>query len=99
MLLLLSLQSPTIKTATLLALKRPCREVDLAELDFSSRPFVPEVVVFQSSPLSKQSCPLHHNVAFPCFKEDKLSCPLETLKAYEKRTVSLCSSLGESHLF
>ena len=49
----LSLQSLTIKTATLLALTRPCRGADLAELDLSSRSYVPEGVVFQPSHLSK----------------------------------------------
>lgn len=42
----LSLPDLTIKTAMLLALIYPCRGADLAEMDLSSRPYVPEEVVF-----------------------------------------------------
>ena len=98
----LSLQSLTIKTATLLALTCPWRGADLAELDLSNRSYVPEGVVFQPPHLSKQSCPSHHNTAFffPYFKEDRLLYPVETLKAYEERTVSFHSNNSvENHLF
>ena len=59
-------------------------------------------MVFQPSHLSKQSRPSHHNTAFffPYFKEDRLLCPVETLKAYEERTVSFRSNnSGGNHLF
>ena len=85
----------------LLALTRPCRGADLAELDLSKRLYVPEGVVFQPSHLSKQSRPSHYHISFffPQFKEDKCLCPVETLKVYEERTVSFCSNPGENRLF
>ena len=47
-----SLQDLTIKTAMLLALTRPCRGADLAELDLSIRSYVPEGVPSVSLTLS-----------------------------------------------
>ena len=38
----LLLQELTVKTAMLLALIRPCRGADLAELDLSNRSYIPE---------------------------------------------------------
>ena len=97
----LSLQDLTIKTAMLLALTRPCRGSDLAELDLSNRSYVPEGVVFQPSHLSKQSRPSHHNISFffPSFKEDKCLCPVEALRAYEERTASFRNNAGENRVF
>ena len=86
----------------LLALTHPCRGADLAELDLSSRCYIPEEVVFQPCHLSKQSYPSHHNVVFffAYFKEDRLLYPVETLKAYEENMVSFRSNnSGENHLF
>ena len=97
----LSLQDLTIKTAMLLALTRPCRGADLAELDLSNRSYVPEGVVFQPCHLSKQSRPSHHSISFffPRFTEDKYLCPVETLKAYEERTVSFHNNPRDNRLF
>ena len=54
----LSLQDLAIKTAMLLVLTRPCRGVDLAELDFRNRFHVPEGVV--SSLATYPSYHVHH---------------------------------------
>jgi len=84
----LSLQDLTMKTTLLLALTRPGRGADLAELDLNHRSFVPEGVVFTPVHLSKQSYPSHSNVKFffPAFKDDKNLCPVEILKVYERKT-------------
>ena len=97
----LSLQDLTIKTAMLLALTRPCRGADLAELDLRNRSYVQEGVVFQPSHLSKQSRPSHHNVKFffPKYEEDRCLCPVEALKAYEERTLPFRNNLGENRVF
>ena len=83
----LSLQDLTMKTTMLLALTRPCRGADLAELDLNHRFFVPEGVVFTPVHLSKQSRPSHSNVrfSFPAYKDDKNLYPVETLKVYERK--------------
>jgi len=97
----LSLQDLTIKTAMLLALTRPCRGSDLAELDLNARSYVPEGVVFQPSHLSKQSRPSHHNISFffPRFKENRCLCPVETLKVYEEKTAAFRNNPKENRLF
>ena len=97
----LSLQDLTVKTAMLLALTRPCRGADLAELDLSNRSYIPEGVVFHPHHLSKQSRPSHHSVSFffPKFEEDKCLCPVETLKAYEERTSSFRKDPRENRVF
>ena len=97
----LSLQDLTIKTVMLLALTRPCRGADLAELDLNNRSYVPEGVVFQPSHLSKQSRPSHNNISFffPRFMEDKCLCPVETLKAYERKTTPFRNNAGENRVF
>ena len=97
----LSLQDLTVKTAMLLALTRPCRGADLAELDLSNRSYIPEGVVFHPHHLSKQSRPSHHSVSFffPKFEEDKCLCPVETLKAYEERTSSFRKDPQENQVF
>ena len=89
-----------MKTTVLLALTRPCRGADLAELDLNHRAFVTEGVVFTPVHLSKQSRPSHNNVKFffPAFKEDKILCPVETLKVYERKTSAFRSKSGRNHL-
>ena len=96
----LSLQDLTIKTTMLLALTRPCRGADLAELDLNHRFFVPEGVVFTPVHLSKQSCPSHSNVMFffPAFKDDKNLCPVETLKVYERKTSAFRNKSERNYL-
>ena len=42
-----SLHDLMIKTAMLLALTRPCRRADLAELNLSNQPYIPQGVVFR----------------------------------------------------
>ena len=97
----LSLQDLTIKTAMLLALTRPCRGADLAELDLNNRSYIPEGVVFQPSHLSKQSRPSHHNINFffPKFEEDKCLCPVEALRVYEERTLPFRNNAEGSRVF
>ena len=97
----LSLQDLTVKTAMLLALTRPCRGADLAELDLSNQSYIPEGVVFHPHHLSKQSRPSHHSVSFffSKFEEDKCLCPVETLKAYEERTSSFRKDPRENRVF
>ena len=96
----LSLQDLTIKTTMLLALTRPCRGADLAELDLNHRSFLPEGVLFTPVHLSKQSCPSHNRVKFffPAFKDNKNLCPVETLKVYERKTFTFRNSSGRNHL-
>ena len=97
----LSLQDLTVKTAMLLALTRPCRGADLAELDLSNRSYIPEGVVFHPHHLAKQSRPSHHSVSFffPKFEEDKCLCPVETLKAYEEKTSAFRKDPRENRVF
>ena len=90
-----------VKTVMLLALTRPCRGADLAELDLSIRSYIPEEVVFHPNHLSKRLHPSHHSVSFffPKFEEDKCLCPVETLKAYEERTSSFCKYSQQNQVF
>ena len=85
----------------LLALTRPCRGADLAELDLSNRSYIPEGVVFDPHHLSKQSRPSHHSVSFffPKFEKHNCLCPVETLKAYEERTSSFRKDPRENRVF
>ena len=50
-----SLSDLTVKTVMLLALSRPSRSADLANLDIQFRNYTPEGVVFAPSALTKQS--------------------------------------------
>ena len=93
----LSLKQITWKTTMLLALTRPSRSADLANLYVTERRYTPEGVVFYPHTLAKQS---HQGkpVAeffFPSFMDDIRLCPA-TLRVYEERTQSVRA--GESRL-
>ena len=86
----LSLQDLTLKTAMLLALTRPSRSMDLVNLDIRYRQYSPEGVTFHPAKLAKQSRQ-NKKIAdffFPCFKDNTLLCPVQTLRTYEQRTQS-----------
>jgi len=91
------------KDGNALALTWPCRGADLAELDLKNRSFIPKGVKFTPVHLSKQSRPTYHGVSFffPKFNDDKCLCPVETLKVYERKTLSYHNNTisGRNHLF
>jgi len=91
----------TYKTVILLALTRPSRSVDLANLSLDYRKYSPEGVTFTPTKLakqSKQSKPLT-NFFFPYFPDNKLLCPVTTLRAYEERTKERRNEHNKSQLF
>ena len=85
----LSLRLTSIKSATLLALTRPSRSVDLSKLDIQARSYTASGVTFKAQHLSKQSRPSKPLADFfyPRFPEDPLLCPVVTLQAYESKTL------------
>ena len=84
----LSLKHLSWKVAMLLALTRPSRSADLSQLDLSRRVYKPDGVCFYPTSLAKQSRQSSKiaNFFFPSLPEDRLLCPVTTLKAYEERT-------------
>lgn len=87
----MSLSSLTLKLVTLLALTRPSRSVDLANLDKRFSHYSPEGVTFQSAKLAKQSRqnkPIK-DFFFPKFSQNEKLCPVLALREYEKRTAQL----------
>ena len=77
----------TFKTVILLALTRPSRSVDLANLTGNN--YSPEGVTFALTKLAKQSTQSKPvtEIFFPYFQlGDNYVCPLTTLQAYEDRT-------------
>ena len=91
----------THKTVILLALTRPSRSTDLANLDLDHRRYSPEGVTFIPTKLakqSKQSKPLTE-FFFPCFPGNKLLCPVTTLRAYEERTKGKRGDHNRAQLF
>ena len=87
----LSLQDLSHKLTMLMALTRPSRSADLAQLDLSHRTYSVEGVTFQPTTLSKQSRQQKHGTEFyfPCYPQDELLCPVTTLREYESRTEPL----------
>lgn len=84
----LSLNDLTHKTVMLMALTRPSRAADLANLSLEHRKYSPEGVTFAPTKLAKQS---RGNKAlaeffFPSFPDNTRLCPVATLRAYEEET-------------
>ena len=84
----LTLKQLTLKTAMLLALTRPSRSVDLANLDISTHTFMANGMVFKPLHLSKQSRASRPNEEFFFleFTQDHILCPVQTLRVYESQT-------------
>ena len=72
----------------LMALTRPSRSADLAKLDLDHRTYSVDGVTFLPTALSKQSRQQKHGTEFH-FPQDKLLCPVTTLRDYESRTKPL----------
>ena len=87
----LSLQRLTHKLAMLMALTRPSRSADLANLDLNHRTYSAEGVTFLPTVLSKQSRQRKHGTEFffPSYSLDDLLCPVLALREYESRTEEL----------
>ena len=81
----LSLQNLSHKLAMLMALTRPSRSADLANLDLNHRTYSAEGVTFSPTTLSKQSQQKKHGTEFffPKYLLDGLLCPVLALKEYE----------------
>ena len=84
----LPLQDLSHKLAMLMALTRPSRSADLANLDITRRTYSQEGVTFLPTALSKQSRQQKHGTEFffPCYTHDDLLCPVAALMEYESRT-------------
>ena len=78
----LSLKHLSWKTAMLLALTRPSRSADLAQLEISRRQYKTDGVLFFPSGLAKQSRQ-GKEFFFPSFPANASICPVHTLKASE----------------
>ena len=95
----LTLSDLTHKTVMLLALTRPSRSVDLANLDTRLQQFSPEGATFQScvpAKQSRQSKPLAE-FFFATFTDDVKLCPVKALMENVQRTEPHRS--GETRLF
>ena len=90
----LSLQNLSHKLAMLMALTRPSRSADLANLDLKHRTYSAEGATFFPTTLSKQSRQKKHGTEFffPKYALDDLLCPVLALKEYEVRTKQLRGS-------
>ena len=84
----MSLNDLSYKTVMLMALTRPSRSADIANLSLGHRKYSPEGVSFQPTQLAKQSRPSKAitEFFFPSFSGNPLLCPVTTLRAYEDRT-------------
>ena len=96
----LSLAILTHKLVMLLALTRPSRSADLSQLDLQFRRYLPEGVAFQPTKLAKQSRQAKPMAEFffPAFNQNKLLCPVITLRAYEERTQQFRKETGPKSL-
>ena len=95
----LSLQDLTLKLVMLLALTRPSRSSDLANLDIRYQRYLPEGVTFQPVALAKQ---MRQNKQmadffFPKYPDDPRLCPVATLQAYEQKTRDLRQGGSPDH--
>ena len=90
----LSLQNLSHKLSMLMALTRPSRSADLANLDLNHRTYSSEGVTFLPTALSKQSRQKKHGTEFffPGYTLDDLLCPVLTLREYESSTKLLRGS-------
>ena len=84
----MSLNDLLYRTVMLMALTRPSRSADIANLSLGHRKYSPEGVSFQPTQLAKQSRPSKAitEFFFPSFSGNPLLCPVTTLRAYEDRT-------------
>ena len=84
-----------------MALTRPSRSADLANLDLRFRRYLPEGVTFQPTKLAKQSRqskPMSE-FFFPAFMANPLLCPVTALRAYEHRTQKFRREEGLNPVF
>ena len=96
----LSLKTLTLKTVMLMALARPARSADLANLDIRHQSITDAGIIFQPRHLSKQSRsskPIQE-FFYPRFPEDEVLCPLQALLAYEECTAAFRSPQGHKTL-
>ena len=92
----LSLMNLTLKTVMLLALTRPSRSSDLANLDLRTLKQYPEGIILQTSGLPKQARqnrPIA-DFLFPSFQDNKRLCPVKSLTEYLKRTAPFRTGNG-----
>lgn len=82
----LSLQDLSHKLAMLLALTRPTRSVNLANLDLKFRSWTQDGVTFKPAVLAKQSNQRKERADFyfPAYFTEGRICPVTTLKQYER---------------
>ena len=90
----LTLCQLSIKTAMLLALTRPSRSVELANLDISTGTYVASGVIFKPLHLSKQSRASRpmEDFFFPELSQDSSLFPVRTLRAYESQMTEFRNS-------
>ena len=91
----MSLNDLSYKTVMLMALTRPSRSADIANLSLRHRKYSPEGVSFQPTHMAKQSRPSKAitEFFFPSFSGNPLLCPVTTLRAYEDRTKGMITGL------
>ena len=97
----ISLTDLTHKTAMLMALVRPCRSADLANLNINFKQFSPEGVTFFPTKLAKQSRPGKEMTTFffPAFPHNDRLCPVQALRVLELRTSERRKEKKQSSLF
>ena len=97
----LSIQDLSSKTVMLMALTRPSRSVDLANLNPEHRRYGPEGVTFMPTKLAKQSrqSKTLSEFFFPAFPHNERLCPVRSLQAYEERTRERQCDSNRSQLF
>ena len=86
----------SLKIVMLLALTR---SADLSQLDLKGRQFKPDGVTFLPTQLAKQSRQNKFltDFFFPSFPQNRLLCPVTTLRAYEQSTATIRGT--ETRLF
>ena len=84
----------THKLAMLMALTRPSRSADLANLNLNRRSYSQEGVTFLPTELAKQSRQQKHGTEFffPCYPHDDRLCPVLALREYESQTTPIRGS-------
>ena len=82
------------KLAMLMALTRPSRSADLANLNLNRRSYSQEGVTFLPTKLAKQSRQQKHGTEFffPCYPHNDRLCPVLALREYESRTTLIRGS-------
>jgi len=94
----LSLKQLTMKTVVLLALTRPSRSADLSKLNLQTRSYKANGVTIHQSKQSRSFKPMA-DFFFPSFAQDTITCPVTTLRAYEKRTEQFRAHLRSDSKF